>query len=211
MKENLFERIKLQKRSFNYKLKRKNIINCIVEKITNKELVFSTTGMISREIISSLSKKSKKTQNYFFNVGAMGHASSIAFGASLFSTKNIICIDGDGSFLMHMGSLAVIGEKKLKNFKYILINNGAHESVGGQGTVAFDIDIKSIMKSFGFNYFLVSKSTDELNNILDRYLKKKSPVCIEIKVDLSNNKDLPRPEESLLKLKKRFMSFSSNA
>ena len=33
----------------------------------------------------------------------------------LFSTKNIICIDGDGSFLMHMGSLAVIGEKKLKN------------------------------------------------------------------------------------------------
>ena len=74
VKENLFERIKLQKRSFNYKLKRKNIINCIVEKITNKELVFSTTGMISREIISSLSKKSKKTQNYFFNVGAMGHA-----------------------------------------------------------------------------------------------------------------------------------------
>ena len=65
----------------------------------------------------------------------MGHVSSIALGIAINNKE--YCVDGDGSFLMHLGSLAIIGSMKLKNFKYILINNGCHQSVGGQETVSF--------------------------------------------------------------------------
>ena len=77
----------------------------------------------------------------FLTVGGMGHTGSIAFGMACGTDRNVWCIDGDGSFLMHMGSLAVIARNAPGNFKYVLNNNGAHESVGGQPTVAQQIDV----------------------------------------------------------------------
>ena len=135
-------------------MSRSEAIEIISKKLGKEDIVFSTTGKISRELIAK--KVLYKDLNIFFNVGSMGHVSSIAFGAALKKKKNIICIDGDGSFLMHLGSHAVIGSRKLPNYKYILINNGVHESVGSQPTVAFDIDIKGIAKVLALiNIFLV--------------------------------------------------------
>ena len=61
----------------------------------------------------------------------MGHAASVALGVAFKKTK-IICLDGDGSLLMHMGSLTTIGYYKNENLVHILFNNNRHESVGGQ-------------------------------------------------------------------------------
>ena len=80
----------------------------------------------------------------------MGHTSSLALGISLNTDKNIYCIDGDGAFIMHMGGLAIAIQNAMDNFKYILINNGCHESVGGQPTIAYNIDIEKILLGFGF-------------------------------------------------------------
>ena len=84
--------------------------------------------------------------NDFLTVGSMGHTSSLALGISLFTDKNIYCIDGDGSLIMHMGGLAVAIQNAKDNFKYILINNGCHESVGKQPTISYDIDLENILK-----------------------------------------------------------------
>ena len=97
----------------------------------------------------------KNTQNDahdFMTVGSMGHVSSIALGLEMGlgrnkNKKNILCIDGDGSCLMHMGALAILGSNKSKNIKYFLLNNGVHDSVGGQDTVGFKVDFCKIAMS----------------------------------------------------------------
>lgn len=81
----------------------------------------------------------------------MGHSSSIALGIAINKPEQRIwCIDGDGAVLMHMGAMAVIGSYKSKNLIHIVINNGAHETVGGMPTVAADIDVVGIAKACGY-------------------------------------------------------------
>ena len=122
----------------------------------------------------------------------MGHTASIAFGMSLGTDKNIYCIDGDGSFLMHMGSLAIIGQNANDNFKYILINNGAHESVGGQPTVAFNIEIDVILKAVGF-YSVFNATTKEEIELGIKNLKEKGLNALIIYTKQGSRPDLGRP------------------
>lgn len=83
----------------------------------------------------------------------MGHASSIAMGLALAKpSKSVICLDGDGAFIMHMGAAAQIGPRVLPNFKHILLNNGAHDSVGGQPTVGANIDFAEIARACGYKF-----------------------------------------------------------
>ena len=81
-------------------------------------------------------------------VGGMGHTSSVATGFSINTKKQIFCLDGDGSVLMHLGALSTIGNLKRKNLKHIILNNNCHESVGGQPTGAEKIDFLGLSKSF---------------------------------------------------------------
>ena len=139
-------------------------------------------------------------------VGGMGHASQIALGIALAKKRIVYCIDGDGSFLMHAGSMGIIGSKKLSNFKHIIINNGSHDSVGGQATVALEIDLDKISK--GFNYtktFKVDKKED-LNETFNSFKNCVGP-CLEIYVNKGSRKDLGRPTISPKNNKKDFISF----
>ena len=113
-------------------IKRGYFIKELLSKITRKTKIISTTGYISRELFRLSSERQKK--NNFYVVGGMGHCSMIALGYSLFTNKEVLCLDGDGSMLMHLGSLFTIGQNSRNNFKYILLNNNSHESVGGQET-----------------------------------------------------------------------------
>ena len=90
-------------------------------------------------------------------VGGMGHSSSVALGYALQSKKEIFCLDGDGSILMHLGALRTVGHLKNKNFKHIILNNNSHESVGGQPTYASTINFENLVKSIGYKkYFKIS-------------------------------------------------------
>ena len=91
----------------------------------------------------------KKSED-FYMVGGMGHTSSVALGYSLASKKTTVCIDGDGSLLMHLGSIKTAGTFANKNFKYVLLNNNSHDSVGGQNTYADKINFRQLSKSLGF-------------------------------------------------------------
>ena len=91
-------------------------------------------------------------------VGGMGHSASVALGYSIFNKQKIICIDGDGSLLMHLGSIKSVGTFAKNNFKYILLNNNAHDSVGGQTTFANDVNFELLSKSLGFKkYYCIDK------------------------------------------------------
>jgi phosphonopyruvate decarboxylase len=143
-------------------------------------------------------------------VGGMGHASQIAFGLALQSKrKNIICIDGDGAAIMHLGSMAINGQFAPKNFKHILLNNGAHDSVGGQPTVGFDICFSDLAKSFGYN--LISTKIDgSIPSYINDLIDMDGPAFIEIKTNRGSRSDLGRPTKTPLENKNLFMKNSLN-
>ena len=127
--------------------KRIDYIDFILKNISKNSKLFSTTGYTSRELFYLNNKNFDNKFKCFYNVGGMGHTSSIALGYSIKSSKQIICLDGDGSLLMHMGALINITKQNKKNFKHILFNNYSHESVGGQPTLSPNINFKKMTKS----------------------------------------------------------------
>ena len=147
--------------------------------------------------------KFKHTKD-FYMVGGMGHTSSVALGYSLSSKNKTICIDGDGSLLMHLGSIKTVGNFANKNFRYILLNNNAHDSVGGQSTYANDVDFEKLSKSLGFKNFYSIDSKKNLKKIIKKFLTEKKLSFLEVKVSNSKIKKLPRPTD-LIKIKNQFM------
>ncbi|MDB5209796.1 MAG: phosphonopyruvate decarboxylase, partial [Sediminibacterium sp.] len=131
----------IEKNSF--ELKREDAVKIIMDQLGSDDIIVSTTGKTCREVFEYREFLQQSHEQDFLTVGAMGHASSIAMGIAMEKPqKNVYCFDGDGSVIMHMGSMAINGSmKNVYNFKHIVINNGAHDSVGGQATVGFDIDL----------------------------------------------------------------------
>ena len=134
----------------------------------------------------------------------MGHTSSVALGYSLFSKNKTVCIDGDGSLLMHLGSIKTAGTFASKNFKYILLNNNSHDSVGGQNTYANEINFEKLSKSVGFKKYYLIKNKRKLKNNIKNFLNGKTLNFLEVKISNNKIKDLPRPK-NLINIKNQFM------
>ena len=138
----------------------------------------------------------------------MGHSSSIALGVALNKPeKRIWCIDGDGAVLMHMGAMAVIGANKPNNLIHVVINNGAHETVGGMPTVAEQIDLVAIAKACGYPNAVSVDSFDKLDDALQMAKSKKELALIEVKCSIGARDDLGRPTTTALENRKNFEKY----
>ena len=195
--------LKTKKEDF-YKLNKEFFLKNFLESVEKNSKIVSSTGYNSRELIYLRNKYKLKNSNDFYMVGGMGHTSSVALGFSLSSSKKTICIDGDGSFLMHLGSLKTAGTFANTNFKYVLLNNNSHDSVGGQYTYADSIDFKKLSLSLGFKKFFCIKDSKNLKKNIKKFLKGKNLNFMEVKVSNSKIKKLPRPD-NLIKIKNLFM------
>ncbi len=204
VKKGLFSEYKLAKSKPLYDMTREEALSYVLKELQEDDFVVSTTGKTSREIFELREKYGQGHANDFLTVGSMGHTASIAFGMSLNTEKNVYCIDGDGSFLMHMGGFAVIAQNAGKNFKYILINNGAHESVGGQPTVAFDIDIAQILKAVGFKNVYKATTKEEIIEGM-KHLKSSLLEALIIYTKQGSREDLGRPTTTPIENKEALM------
>ena len=184
---------------------REEIIEHIV-KASGEDIIVSTTGKASRELFE-IREKNKQSHGFdFLTVGSMGHSSSIAMGvASQCPDKRVWILDGDGSLLMHMGSMAVLGSSKLNNIVHIVMNNAAHESVGGAPTVAGQIDVTEIAKACGYKNATTVNSFDELDNALDKAKDSKEKSFIEVKCAIGARENLGRPTTTAQENKEGFM------
>ncbi|WP_440931793.1 phosphonopyruvate decarboxylase [Candidatus Pelagibacter sp.] len=197
--------IKKNSRKDYYKLDKEAFLKIMLQNIPINSKIISSTGYNSREIMYLVNKyKLNKTYN-FYMVGGMGHTSSVALGYSLFSKNKIICIDGDGSLLMHLGALKTAGYFAKNNFKYILLNNNTHDSVGGQSTYADNINFEKLSKSLGFKKSYTVYNHKNLEKKIKNFLNIKAASFMEVKVTNSKIKKLPRPKD-LIKIKKEFMN-----
>lgn len=187
-----------------YKLDKEFFLKILLENLKKKTKIISSTGYNSRELMYLRNKYKLKDSKDFYMVGGMGHASSVALGYSLSSINNTVCIDGDGSLLMHLGSIKTAGTFANKNFKYIMLNNNSHDSVGGQSTYADDINFEKLSKSLGFKKFYCIKNEKNLKKNIINFLSENSLSFLEVRVGNSKIKKLPRPKD-LIKIKNQFM------
>lgn len=191
------------------KMLREEIIRHITA-VSGDDPIVSTTGKASRELFE-IREANKQPHKYdFLTVGSMGHSSSIALGVALNKPeKKIWCIDGDGAVLMHMGAMAVIGANAPSNMIHIVINNCAHETVGGMPTVASDIDIVSIAKACGYKYSVSVDDFDALDARLSEAKERDGLSLIEVKCSIGARDDLGRPTTTAIENKKAFMGYLS--
>lgn len=176
----------------NYPLSASDVMEHIYPMLSHNDVVIATTGKLGRFFYEINSKNNNRINTFFMNVGAMGHAGALAASIAKFSSRRIVLLDGDGSLLMHMGSLAVSGTMPLNDFQYLLLNNAAHQSVGGQETVGFKIDFCGIARAVGFAARLVTN--EEELSALDLSFAGKQ--FIEIRINSKMPLQLPRPKES---------------
>jgi phosphonopyruvate decarboxylase len=192
-------------------LSRENAIECVVKIIqesVSKAIVVSTTGMISRELYEIRIKNMENGVSDFLTVGSMGHASAIALGiAKNCLERLVVCLDGDGAALMHMGTLATIGTEGTENFKHVLLNNGAHDSVGGQPTCGLKIDFCTIASACGYRNTWKVESQETIQTALHEMIQTKGPNFVEIHVKKGARKDLGRPKITPVENKQNLMQF----
>lgn len=191
-------------------LSREEALEDVMSSIAPGDLIVSTTGKTSREIFEIRDRRGQGHEYDFLTVGGMGHTASIAFGMATGCDRDVWCIDGDGSFIMHMGSLAVMGQRWPDNLHYVINNNGAHESVGGQPTVGRKIDVPAILKSCGFDEVIEAATHQEIKDGMER-LKGCSKVALLLYTHQGSRDDLGRPTVSPNENKRAMMDCIAGA
>jgi phosphonopyruvate decarboxylase len=212
VKKDTFEKYSLKKEiKNNYSLSREDAIKCVVDLLSPKDIVISTTGKASRELFEYRDYLKQGHEKDFLTVGSMGHSSQIALGIALEKrNRKIFCLDGDGAMIMHMGSLAAIGSTSPKNFYHIILNNGSYESVGGQPTFGYDINIQMISKACGYRNVYLAKTKDEIKKKINLFKKSVGPSLLEIRTNSTSRENLGRPSICPVNNKKDFIKFVRN-
>ena len=185
---------------------REDVIKAILSKLSAEDVVVSTTGKASREVFEKRAADGQSHDRDFLTVGCMGHASQIALGIALErKNRQVYCLDGDGAFLMHMGAAAIIGDLKPANYRHVVINNGSHDSVGGQPSVALGMDLCQIAIGCGYNAAFSVESEADMLSIFAEFATVSGPVFLEVKTNKGAREDLGRPTIKPIENKKDFM------
>lgn len=188
-------------------LTRENAISHCCSKLNEDDIVISTTGMISRELYEYRDIHNQTHASDFLTVGSMGHSDLIALSIAIAKkNRTVFCFDGDGALIMHLGSLCIVGNLAPENYIHIVFNNGAHDSVGGQPTVGFDINIPQIAKACGYKEAIKVYNTIEFDTAFEKH-KKQGPLLIEFIVKKGARKELGRPKTTPLENKQAFINF----
>ena len=206
IRKNTFEE-KFKKKTFLNKnlLSREQALNVVYKNTPKKIPKISTTGMLSRELYE-LNKKFDTQKNTFMCVGGMGHAVSIATGLALYKNKTkVLCLDGDGSALMHLGAMA--NSAKINNLIHIVFNNLAHDSVGGQIPPSENINFFSVTQKMGYHFSYKANNAKQIEEKVKVAFKNKKSTFIEIICKTGNRKNLSRPGQEAIYYKKLFMNF----
>ena len=186
---------------------REEIIRHVV-RVSGTDPIVSTTGKASRELFEIREANGQDHKYDFLTVGSMGHSSSIALGVAFNKPKTKVwCIDGDGAALMHMGAMAVIGANSPDNLVHVVINNGAHETVGGMPTVAGQIDLVAIAKACGYPNAVRVDDYDALDMELESAKSRNELSFIEVSCAIGARDDLGRPTTTSLENKQNFMEY----
>ena len=172
------------------------------------DIFVSTTGKLSREIFELREKMQCDHSRDFLTVGSMGHASMIALRiAEEKPDRRVWCLDGDGALMMHLGALPLIGQRHPANLVHVVINNGAHETVGGMPVCSGSLDICSLARSAGYSSVCTADTPDSLREVLSGLSRASGPVLLEVRCACGSRADLGRPTTTPVENRDAFMRF----
>lgn len=201
-----FGSYKLPKKPPAYPMTREAAITRFLEFVQKDALIVSTTGKPSRELWEQRELRKEPHGADFLTVGSMGHSSQIALGVALRRPeRQVYCLDGDGAVLMHLGGLCTIGTLAPGNYRHVVLNNGAHESVGAQPTVAFQVDLGGVARASGYKTVLRADDEAQLAECLAKLQTAEAPAFLEVRVSTGSRDDLARPKGSPRELRDAFM------
>lgn len=190
------------------KMSREEAIEKIMLSADDRTAFVSTTGMISRELYEQRDKHNMGHERDFLTVGGMGHASQIALAIAMQKKdRQVYCVDGDGASIMQMGGMATIGSRKPSNYVHFVLNNGAHDSVGGQPTVGREVDFCEIAEGCGYENVVKVTTPEELDAVLGDAETKEKLTFVEVFVTKGARKDLGRPKSTPVENKNALMEF----
>ena len=179
------------------RLTREQAVHALSQVIEPRQPVVATTGKTSRELFEQRVAQGQPHDADFLLVGSMGHASQVALGIALERPDRLVyCLDGDGAALMHMGSLALIGERAPANFRHVVLNNAAHDSVGGQPTASPSADFTAIARACGYRAAVRVESYEEIIRVATDLKRIDGPTFLEIAVKRGARRDLGRPTKA---------------
>jgi len=210
VQKNTFKKFdSFESKIFTGRISRNDAIERIVSLTPQNIPIISSTGMISRELYELRNYRNFASRAEFFTIGGMGHASQIAAGIAMTRPEQkVICLDGDGAVLMHAGALAVSAD--VSNLIHIVLNNGVHDSVGGQPTKGEFLRFDLVAEAFGYKNFDSVDTLEELEILFNASLKSKESFLIEVLCNPGSRKDLGRPAKHPRESKKDFMDFLRN-
>lgn len=209
VRKDTFSKYKSQKKSETSTMAREDALEQLLAICAHDDLIISTTGKTSREVFE-LRVKSGVAQRDFLTVGGMGHTASLALGLAIGQTKKrVVCLDGDGSLLMHMGAMPVIANFNPVKFVHVLLNNGSHESVGGQATSAPLVDFKKLAEAVGYSDYAMASDLPSIQAAWDKLSTVQGPVLFEVKIRNGSRDDLGRPTSTPEQNKLAFMEVAS--
>jgi phosphonopyruvate decarboxylase len=186
-------------------LARESALETLLAMCEPDDLIVSTTGKTSREVFE-LRAKHQLSQRDFLTVGGMGHTSSIALGVAIgLPDRRVVCLDGDGSLLMHMGAMPVIANYRPRKFMHVLLNNYSHESVGGQETSAKLVNFEELAQAVSYKGYAVAHNTNTLVDAWKKLRMIDGPVLLEVKIRNGSREDLGRPTSTAEQNKLAFM------
>ena len=192
-KKGLFLGVKTSVSDNSYPLSREEAMNIVLNIAPEGTIFSATTGRAARELHALRDIRSEKHCYDFLNVGSMGHASSVAAGIALACPgRNVICFDGDAAAIMHMGSFTTNGKMQLPNYLHIILNNGVHESVGGQPSAGRVMNFTGVAKACG--YATVDYSVNDKNSLekaVNELLSIKKPGFIDMQIHAGLRPDMP--------------------
>lgn len=208
VKKNTFSEYAYEKPPSKLDISREQAITTASKLLESNAVVVSTTGMPSRELFEYRANNNQGHHRDFLTVGGMGHANQIALGISKAQpSRPIYCFDGDGAAIMHMGSIAVLGQSNAKNLIHIIFNNGVHDSVGGQPTVGFEINFSKIANACGYASSATVTSEAQFKNAIHKAQSIPGPHLIDVHVRPGNRSDIGRPTSSPNDNKNAIMRF----
>ncbi len=189
-----------------YPLTREEIIGAIAA-VSGNAPIISTTGKASRELFELRERMGMGHGRDFLTVGSMGHSASIALSVALAKPQRTVwAVDGDGAALMHLGAMAVIGGAKPQNFIHVVVNNEAHESVGGLPTGGVRADLTAIARACGYERAACVTERGALKKTLSAYAAGDGLRFLEVKCAIGARPDLGRPTTTPRENKAAFMA-----
>ncbi|UZO97615.1 3-phosphoenolpyruvate decarboxylase [Roseomonas mucosa] len=170
--------------------------------VPEEAAVVATTGKCGRELFTLADR-----EQHLYQVGSMGGASGMGLGIALNSPRPVVVLDGDGAALMKLGSLATIGAHAPERLIHVILDNGVHDSTGGQATVSASVDFAGVALACGYRSAAVCASLNGFEAAFREALATRGPALIHARIAPGSMEKLGRPTVRPPEVARRFRAF----